>query len=158
MKRTNRSLFQRRNIISSALTAAVLAILIVPGSASAKVKAKIRVNLPSIDLILKSGGYNFGHSHGALQLRPARRHFVRLDLDDRRIAKALARRTDYSKRDLLRLRQAGYNWRQIGRMLDLPARMVKRVVRQVRLDDLRFERSHRKVVRGGILLPGGCSR
>lgn len=142
-----------RRFVAPLITAALLAVLTLPQSAAAAVKVAVRVNTPSIDLILQTGG----HVHGGVVIRPERRSGIRLTENDRQVAQILARRSAYRQGELLRLRQAGYNWRQIGRLLDLPVQLVDRALRVAREDDRQQRRGHGRT--GLVLDPEpGCRR
>lgn len=114
----------QRNLIG--LMALALLISMTPvQQASAKTRLRATVNTPHLSVRVSNHQapvYRYKH----LKQRSVRRHFVvRINKQDRKMAKRLARYTGSSKGELVRLRKSGYTWREIGRYLDLRPRVVR---------------------------------
>ncbi len=116
----------------AALTLSAWTILIGAGLAAAPAQADVRfgvrVNTPVVKARFHSGAGSRIHVR-----IPAHNRGVKITKFDRKVARKLARRTDYSKGELLHLKRIGYSWRQVGRILHLPRRMVRHVIRDVRI-------------------------
>ena len=124
MKRQIKNHLSGHRLILPALTVLALSVLTIPASAQARVRIGVKINTPIINAVIHSVGHGSG-----LQIRvPARHHLVVMTKTDRRIARKLAKRTDYSKRELLQLRRAGYSWNEVGRLLRLPHRLMRSVL------------------------------
>jgi hypothetical protein len=129
MKRQITNHLSGRRLILPALTVLALSILTVPASAQARVRIGVKVNTPIGTAVVHSGGHGSG-----LQIRvPARHHRVIITKTDRRIARKLSKRTQYSKRELLQLRRVGYSWNEVGRLLRLPKRLMRSVLHSQRI-------------------------
>jgi hypothetical protein len=156
MRRMPRTLLFGHRLIGPVLAALLLLILlglVIPSRADAGIRVGVRLATPHVSIVLHSGD---GHQGPRICQLPVRRVVV-LDRADRRIAGELARRTRYSRAALLDLRRAGYDWGEIGRILDLPPWMVREAVFAGR-DDLRgrgrIGRRHAVSGRVGIVLGG----
>lgn len=117
----------RAALVALSLTILMSATL-AAGNAEAGVNFKVRVNTPAVKASLHSGGHGSGLR---IRVQP-QRYQVKITEFDRKVARKLAKRTAYNKQELLRLKRNGYSWREIGYMLDLPQKMVRRVLRDVR--------------------------
>ncbi len=116
----------------TALSLSALMILISASLAAAPAQAGIKFGV-RVDTPVVKARYHSGHGSRIHVRVPSYDYRVQITKFDRKVARKLARRTDYNKRELLRLKRAGYNWREIGRMLHLPRKMVRRVIRNVRI-------------------------
>ena len=142
MKRQTTNQLSGRRLILPALTVLALSFLAIPGSAEARTRVSVKVKTPIISAILNYGGYGPG-LHVKL---PARQHRLVLTKADRQIARKLARRTIYTKHELLQLRRVGYSWNQVGRLLRLPRQLMRSVLYPGGIkcgNDSRFGRGHR---------------
>lgn len=110
-------------------TVALAALTILLGLALAEdAEARIRVNAtlrtPHLGVVYDSGPV----AYRELPRRPLSVRYydrVKISKRDRRIAKRLAWYTGVPRRDLIHAKQVGYTWREIGRWLDIPRRVVK---------------------------------
>jgi DNA-directed RNA polymerase specialized sigma24 family protein len=97
---------------------ALLALLI-PAQAEARLIIRAQVRLPHVSAVLDTS---------PLRAAPVRQE-VRCEQSltgaDRQIANRLARMTPYHLAAFLDLRRAGYSWREIGRLLDIPQRVMR---------------------------------
>ncbi len=111
--------------------------------ARADLRLRARVETPSLRIRIGSGPHHsyarfaydsqVGHRYYRRSVRRPRlrlryeshgEHY-RLDRQDRRVAKRLARWTGYSRREILDLRRDGYRWFEIGRILDIRADTIR---------------------------------
>lgn len=118
----------RAALMALSLTILMSAALAAP-TAEAGVNVKVRVATPAVQATLSSGGHGPGLR---VQVQPQCRQ-LEITRFDRKVARQLAKRSAYSRQELLRLKQNGYSWAQIGRIAKLPARSVQNVLRQVSL-------------------------
>ena len=126
MKRNSTKQLSGRRLILPALAVLTFSFLAIPGSSEAGVRVRVQVNSPLISAILHSGGHGPGLN---VKIHPRVRSY-QITKVDRKIARKIARRTEYSKRDLLQLRRVGYSWNQIGRLLHLPSRLMRNILHQ----------------------------
>ena len=124
MKRQITNQLSGRRLILPALTVLALSFLAIPGSAEAGTRVRVQVKTPLINAVLHSGGNGPGLH---VQL-PVRQRVVVITQADQRIARRLAKRTVYTKPELLQLRRVGYTWNQIGELLRLPRQMMRSVL------------------------------
>ena len=122
MKRQSTNQLSGRRLILPVLTVLALSFLAIPDSAEARVRVKIKT--PIISAVFHSGA----HGSGINVMVPDRHRHVVITKSDRRIAGKLAKRIDYTKRELLQLRRMGYSWNQIGRLLHLPRNLMRSVL------------------------------
>ena len=126
---------KNRNLTTrAALTLSALVILIGASLAAAPAQAGVKFGVRVDTPVVKARYHSSGHGSRIHVRVPAYDYRVKITQFDRQVARKLARRTDYSKGELLRLKRAGYNWGEIGRILHLPRKMVRRVIRDVRID------------------------
>ena len=104
-----------------------LALLLFVGAADeaqARIRVKGTLRTPHGSIQVDNGAYH--HTRGyrrALPVRYQEQH--RVTKRDRKIAGRLGRYTGASKRELIQLRKQGYSWREIGRWLGVPRRVVR---------------------------------
>ena len=113
------------------LSLIALALLIGPGAirnAEAGIRVSATLRTPNVRVRLN----NSPVCHTCNYRCDYRNHRVHRDLmvhritkRDKRIAKRLAWYTGLPTREVLRLKRMGYDWRQIGRWLDVPPRVVR---------------------------------
>ena len=125
MKRQSNHQLSGRRLILPALAVLALTILAIPGSAEAGVRVGVQVKAPLINAVFHSGGHGSG-LHVNVQPRIRDYQITRID---RKIARKLAKRTIYTKQELLQLKRVGYTWNQIGRLLRLPSKMMRSVLK-----------------------------
>ena len=113
----------QRNL--AGLMALALLIAMAPmNQASATVRVRASVKTPHLTVRVDNTPRAYNYSH-IKQRHNQRRVAVRIDKQDRRIAKRLARVTAYSKRELLGMRRDGLSWNRIGRYLNLRPQVVR---------------------------------
>lgn len=108
------------------LMALALLIAMAPvGKAAAALKVRATVTTPHIAVRVDTdSGPAVRYNH--LRPLPARHGaVVRLDRQDRRMARRLAQYTGLSRRELLQMRQHGYSWQEIGSWLNLRPQVVR---------------------------------
>lgn len=123
MRRIPTTLMFGRRLIGPVLAALMLLTvlgLMLPSRADAQIRLGVRLSIPHVDVVIRTG--TDGHAVRTCQV-PVRRVTV-LDRGDRLTALRLARETRYGQDVFLDLRRAGYDWYEIGRILDLPRRMI----------------------------------
>jgi DNA-binding NarL/FixJ family response regulator len=113
---------------------ALAAIVAVDGGQMGKAEAGVR-----IDARLKTPHVSVHYRSGPRTARVHRPFVYRITQRDRAIARRLAYQTGHRRIVLLDLRSRGLTWRQIGRRLDIPPRLVR----------LAVHANHHKVVRRG---------
>lgn len=128
MKRQNDSRQSGRRLILSALAVLTLTIVMLPVGAQAKTRIKVRVKTPIVQAVFHSGNHGSGLRIGI----PVGHRVVLVTDHDRRIARRLARRTEYHRSELLQLRRVGYTWSEIGRLLRVPRRTMSVVLNPVK--------------------------
>lgn len=108
------------------LTALALLIALAPlhqAAAALKVRATVTTPHLAVRVDTDSGpAFRYGH------LRPLTARYgvmVRLDRQDRRIARRLAEHTGLSRQELLQMRLHGYSWQEIGGWLNLRPQVVR---------------------------------
>jgi len=105
----------------------VLALLLIVGAADeaqARIRVKGTLRTPHGIIQVDNGAYH--HTRGYRQTPPVRYYErVRISKRDRKIARRLGRYTGVPKRELIQLRKQGYSWREIGRWLGVPSRVVR---------------------------------
>lgn len=108
--------------------AAITALTIILGfgaldRAEAAIRVQATLRTPNVDIVI-------GNRPAVRRVLPLRPLPVRAHLQaavtrrDARIARRLARYTGVSRGEILRARRMGYTWREIGRWLDVPVRVL----------------------------------
>lgn len=130
------------------LMALALLIALAPvGKAQAKVVVRASVATPHLSVRVNPTPVAYYYKH--LKPRPVRtRVIVRIDKQDRKMARRLARVSNYSKKELLEMRRDGYSWNQIGSFLNLNPRAVRAARHAMSWERYLGERRH-TVVRCG---------
>ena len=126
----------------------VLVLLLTLGAADeaqARIRVKGTLRTPHGFIQVDNGAYH--HTRGYRQAAPARYvERVRVTKKDRKIAGRLGRYTGVPKRELIQLRKQGYSWREIGRWLGVPRRVVRAAKNQASwrhlMDRQRYGRYH----------------
>jgi len=106
----------------------VLMVLLLPDVAKAGLVVQGQVRTPDGKVVVAVG------SHYDQPQRSQSRYFHSISKMDQRIAQQLARRTVYRKAVFLDLRRAGHSWREIGRLLHIPQRVMRIAIRPVLRD------------------------
>lgn len=113
----------QRNLIGLMALALIIAMTPVT-TASAAVRVRASVNTPHLSFQVNT--HRPAVVYGERRVRTVHpRAVIRITKQDKRMAKRLARYTGYSKRELLDMRRSGYNWKRIGRYLNLRPQVVK---------------------------------
>ena len=113
-----------------ALIAVVLLSLGRSAQSHADVRVDVHLRTPRVDVHVGS----HDRCLAPRPLPPAARTVVVLDRTDRKIARALAYRTDYRVDELLAWRRAGYSWREVGAILKLSPHRVQAVLHRHHAD------------------------
>jgi hypothetical protein len=103
----------------------VLVVLLLPDPAKAGLVIRGQAYTPGGRIVVA-----VDTRHGQHRRQPARYHYP-VSRMDHKIARKLARRTPYRKAVYLDLRRAGYSWREIGRILHIPRRIMRTAIRPV---------------------------
>lgn len=110
-----------QRIRQAGLVALVMAAIVaVDGGQMGKATAGIRINAR-----LRTPQVSVHYQSGPHQSRMHRPYIFRVTARDRSIARRLAHQTGYRRIVLLDMRARGMSWKQIGRRLDIPRRIVK---------------------------------
>ena len=126
----------------------VLALLLTVGAvdeARARIRVKGTLRTPHGIIQVDNGAYH--HTRGSRQA-PAARYNERVQITqrDRKMAKRLGWYTGAPKGELIQLRKQGYSWREIGRWLGVPRKVVRAAKSQASwrhlMDRQRFGRYH----------------
>ena len=123
MKRLTTNSTSGRRLILPVLAVLALTVLSLPTDADAGIR--IRVKTPVVQAVYVSGG----HQPGLRIQVPGSYRPVKITNYDRKVARKISRRTDYSQGDLLRLRGAGYTWREVGRLLHIPQPLMSKALK-----------------------------
>lgn len=103
-----------------------LASLLIPARADARLRVIGRWTGPNHEVVVRAGSGPDRHIRVPVACRD-----YKITPQDRKIAKRLARKTPYQKRVFLELRQAGFGWLEIGRILSIPPRLTTVAVQSV---------------------------
>ena len=110
------------------LSLIALALLIGPGAirnAEAGIRVSASLRTPAVRVQLNNRPICYSCDYRCDHRNHRDRAAYLITKRDRRIAKRLAWYTGLPTREVLRLKRMGYDWRQIGRWLDVPPRVVR---------------------------------
>ena len=102
MKSQSNNHLSGRRLILPALTVLALSLLTIPTSAKAGIRVGVKVKTPAISAVFHSGGHGPGLH---VKIHPRYRDY-QITKIDRKIARKLAKRTIYTRRELIQLRRA----------------------------------------------------
>ncbi|MBU8869945.1 MAG: hypothetical protein KOO60_03610 [Gemmatimonadales bacterium] len=125
MKRQSNNHLSGRRLILPALAVLTLSFLAIPSSSQAGIRFGVKVKTPTISAVFHSDGPGPGLH---VKVHPRYRDY-QITKVDRKIAMKLAKRTPYSRHELLQLRRVGYSWNEIGRLLRLSPKMMRKALR-----------------------------
>ena len=113
----------------------VLALLLTVGAADeaqARIRVKGTFRTPHGVVKVDTGPYHHTRGYrGYRQVLPVRHYErIRVSKKDRKIARRLGRYTGAPKRELIQLRKQGYSWKEIGRWLGVPRKVVRAAKKQ----------------------------
>ncbi len=110
----------------------VLALLLTVGAADeAQARIRVKGTLRTPHGVVKVDTGPFHHTRGYRPVYPVRHYErIRVSKKDRKIARRLGRYTGAPKRELIQLRKQGYSWKEIGRWLGVPRKVVRAAKKQ----------------------------
>jgi hypothetical protein len=108
---------------------ALLLTAVAVDEAQARIRVRGTLQTPHAVVHVDNGAYRHGRVYRqALPVRYYER--VRVSQNDRKIARRLARYSGVPQRELIQLRKEGYSWREIGRWLGVPRKVVHAAKKQ----------------------------
>ncbi len=141
MKRQSNLQLSGRRLILPALAILTLSMLALPSYSEAGIRIGAKLKTPNIRAVFNSDAPNQG-LHARVNPR-YRDHHIQITKVDRKIARKLAKRTIYTKHELIQLRRAGYTWNQIGRLLRLPSKLMHKILKPYQLHTRHWDRNDR---------------